>query len=334
MKRLLVRRAAAGLSLAALAATGLASVPTAANAVVTDPYVSAYGSLSYDSGNCTIVGNTPNPSTVPWSDNGIAVSNQQAKSGTISNNDNAADITDASESSRGTITSSPLGTSGAATITASGTVSASVSPRLGASGCDPSAYGETEIGGDFKLAQPTWVTITGTGVGSGWGSISVSGADGTVRLGASNRSAGSITALLPAGDADVYLDVWTSAYVSTTEANTRSRAFTASFTVSLEPIGNGSAVTGKGKSFVSMDARSCPSGAVAVSLTKKAKKKAKLVEIKINGAKKGKKFQGKKLKKRTVAIAAPAATDATIVATITLKNGKKVTVTRSYLACS
>ncbi|TQK73025.1 hypothetical protein [Nocardioides sp. SLBN-35] len=333
MKRLLVRRSAVGLALGALAVTGLASVPSPASAVATNAYVEADGGFYAQAGTCTEAGDGANPADVPWSDNGVPVTNQVAKSGTISNNDNAADITDVAVSSKATVTSTPLGTSGPATIQATGTASASVAPRLGSSGCSPYAYASGYVRGDATLPAPMWVTITGTGTGRGSSYLEIDTVDGYIELNTADRSAGTVTALLPAGPISLYYYVSTNAYLDAQTPTARSRSVSSTFTAVLEPLGNGSAVAGKGKSYVSLDARSCPTGTVAVSLTKKAKKKAKLVEIKVNGAKKGKKFQGKKLKKRTVAIAAPPASDATIVATITLKNGKKVTVTRSYKAC-
>ncbi|MDT4868670.1 hypothetical protein FQZ97_1036510 [compost metagenome] len=45
-------------------------------------------------------------------------------------------------------------------------------------------------------------------------------------------------------------------------------------------------------------------------------------------------LQGKKLKKRALVLPAAPGSGATVTATITLKNGKKLTVSRSYLACS
>lgn len=336
MTRLLVRRSAAGLALGALAATGLAAVPAPASAVVTSPFVVAHGDIEGGDPSCTVAGAADDPAELPWSDNGVAVSNQVTKSGTITSDSNLADVTDASLAASATVSSTPLGTAASATITASGTARVSVLPRLGASDCEASASATGGAATSVKLIQPTWVTIAGSGSGAGpggAGDVTILGAGGRLHLGTANRSHGSVTALLPTGDVTVMVQVGAYAVVTSENVQLRSSSYTASFTISLDPVGTGSAVAGKGKSYVGFDARSCPAGSVAVSLTKKAQKKAKLVQIKVNGQK-ATKFKGKKLKKRTVAIAAPASSEATIDAIITLKNGKKVTVTRSYLACS
>ncbi len=328
MKRTLVRRGAVGLALGALALTGMATTPAPASAALEFASVYSAGSFNGTQDQCTATADSPDPASVPWVDNGVAVTSQASKTGTITKNDNPADKSTATTSGSATISSSPLGTGAPATITVSGSAAATMTPAAGTA-CSPGANGSASAYGGFTLPAPTWVTINGNANGNGDAEFRVESEDGMVSLNpGGSRSSGSVTALLPAGD--VYVSFRVDAYAS---SSTRSRSVTAGFTVTLEPVGNGSAVAGKGKSYVELGARDCATGAVAVTVNKKAVKKAKVVQIKVNGKKKGKKFQGKKLKKRTVAVAAPATSDARIGATITLKSGKKVKATRTYRSC-
>ena len=329
MKRLLVRRSAAGLALGALAATGLASVPTAAQAVITSAEISS--NTYFDDNECSSTVSAPDPADAPFSDNGVPVTLSHSVTGTSTDGVNPADISDLSASSTMTATVSPV-TGGPATITVTGSAHARALPRIANSVCEGYARGYERASGDFVLTQPTWVTITATASGKGGSSFGeVYNQTGDLYLQTADRSQGTVSALFPAGPASFYFSV--EANADATDAGRRTADYAASYKVDLQPVGTATAAAGKGKAYAVFGARDCATGNVTADITKKAKKKAKQILVKVNG-KKVANLKGKKLKKRTLVLPAAPSSAAEVVATITLKNGKKVTVTRSYLACS
>ncbi|MBM7518355.1 hypothetical protein [Nocardioides nitrophenolicus] len=329
MKNLLVRRSAVGLALGALAATGLASVAAPAQAVVTNTTVYASAG-SHDDASCTWVGTEQDPGGVPWTDNSVPISQSVAASGTVTGA--PGDVTALSSSGATTVTASPLG-SGPATIQLTANGAAKSTPALPASACKGHAYASGGVESDFTLAQPMWATLAVkvVGTGSTGTSLTLNLPDGQVRLDGAGSSNGTVTAYLPAGAVDLDFDWWVDAHGEVPAQ--RSSSISASVKIDLQPMGAASAVAGKGSGYVQFGARDCGTSNVAAAITKKAKKKAEQVLIKVNGAKVAK-FKGKKLKKRALVLPAAPAAEATVEATIKLKNGKKVTVTRSYLACS
>ncbi|MCR1783737.1 hypothetical protein KVF89_14450 [Nocardioides carbamazepini] len=213
--------------------------------------------------------------------------------------------------------------------------------------CEGFASVAGQAHGEFALAQPMWATISWTTGGQGpegSGYVDLALEDGRLRVETLVRTSGSMTALLPAGSVALDLYGKTSAYAD--DSRYRTASYSSSIDIDLQPMGAATAAdidlqpmgaataaAGKGKGYTQFGARDCATGNVAAAITKKAKKKAKQVVITVNGAKVAK-VAGKKLKKRTLVLPAAPASAAEVVATITLKNGKKVTVTRSYLACS
>lgn len=331
MKRLLVRRGAVGLALGALAATGLASVPAPAHAVVTNAYVYADAGFHNDGDDsCVVAGDGPGPDALPWTDNNVPIALGDSSVGTVTS---GGDITDVVTTASASISSSPLG-AGPATVKATASASASSIPRSATTICDGHASSESGAYSNFTLAAPMWVTLTLNANGTGDGSVSggIESSNGQISLQGGKRTSGSVTALLPAGEAYLWFGADANVHSDDTVA-ARTAAATGTLTFDFQPLGNGSAVTGKGAGYVQFGARECGTGNVAAAITKKAKKKAQQVLVKVNGAKIAK-FKGKKLKKRTLVLPAAPSSAAEVVATITLKNGKKVTVTRSYLACS
>lgn len=330
MKRRLVQRSAVGLALGALAAAGLAGVPTPAHAAVSNAYADN-GVSFYDYESCTRVGAVNGPDEVAWSDNGIPVSQSYSTSGTFTDTVNTNDIVDVSASGSVTVSSTPFTGSITTTITGTASASASAVSRLASTECNSSARAEPGAWGNLVLTQPMWVTLTAKGDGNGYGSVGVEGPDGGAYISVYKRGTGSTSALLPAGP--IGLGFSANADASSYDDHDGTRAYSGSFKIELQPVGAASAATGKGGAYTQFGARNCSTGAVDAAITKKAKKKAKQILVKVNG-KKVANLKGKKLKKRTLVLPAAPATAAEVVATITLKNGKKVTVTRSYLACS
>lgn len=333
MKRLLVRRGAVGLALGALAATGLASVAAPAHAAVTDAYVGASVEAHDNSGGCAadVVG-APEPAPLPWSDNGVPVTQSHTQSGTFTAP--GEDITTVTGTSTSTVSATPL-TGGPATIKMSGAATAKAAPtKPDTTVCEGHAHSGFNITGKFTLPQPMWASVTMNSVTKGpdaSGTLTIGLADGGLSIGAAPKATAVVTALLPAGPIEMGLEVEADAYGEDPGQYDSSASLSA--TIELQPLGAASAVSGKGAGYTQFGARDCATGNVAAAITKKAKKKAKQVVIAVNGAKVAK-FKGKKLKKRSLVLPAAPASAAEVVATITLKNGKKVTVTRSYLACS
>lgn len=337
MNRIVLRRSAAGLALGALAATGLASVAAPAHAVITNGYLYTNTSLDADTDACTVTTPAADPANVPFTDNGVATSQQHSVTGTATSKTTPTDVTDLASSAAMTVTATPIG-SGPSTVTGSATVAAKATAKIATTECDASAYAGVSATGEFTLAQPMWVTVKVDNTADASGYVGVrAGQSGNFRrvqalVGDGYfRSTATSTALLPAGPAQVNIGAGTWAGVGQNDPHSSSDKLT--YSIEFQPLGAASAVSGKGGKYVALGARNCATGNIDAALTKKAKKKAKEVLIKVNGTKAAK-FKGKKLKKRSLVLPAASSSAAEVVATIKLKNGKTVTVTRSYLACS
>ncbi|MFB9766570.1 hypothetical protein ACFFOS_19470 [Nocardioides kongjuensis] len=232
-----------------------------------------------------------------------------------------------------TVTATPF-TGGATTVKFSGNASASSLPRLAASGCDAHVSADAGAGGQYILTQPMWATVTVTSSGSGGASISggVSTDTSEAYLSSGSRGTGSLSVYLPAGKIWVGMSVGADAHGA--PDGVHSSSVSGSVTVDLTPAGSGSAVTSKskGKRYVTLGARDCATGNIAATVTKKAKKAASQITFTVNGAKVAK-LKGKKIKKRTLALPAAKASDATVVSKIKLKSGVTAEVSRDYLGC-
>ncbi|WP_418060458.1 hypothetical protein [Pimelobacter simplex] len=328
MKHLSVRRSAAGLFVASTALAGLAAVPSPAHAAPNLTGGTGIDlSFTYEGGGgCTTPTAADSPG-LPITDDGRTVTQTWSDAKTSVASGNPADITDLRASGTTTISATPIGPSGA-TIKGTARVTASVLPRLATTVCKGRAEARFQAGGGFTVGQPMWVTVTAQGSGRGMMQVVgvVEGEPAVTVL--ANSGNGSTTALLPAGEANFQIETLTAAQTT----GVRSTAYSGSFSIRLAPLGQASPVSGKGRSHVSLGARSCASNTIAGALTKKAKT-AKKVVVKVNGAKAAS-FQGKKLKKRAFSVRAASSAKAQVTATITLRNGKTVSVSRSYLPCS
>ncbi len=333
MTSLSLRRGAVGIAAASLAAAALASVPTQAHAAVEDTYLGGYASTWEGEGTCTVAFASP-PDGSTWSDNGAPFTASHSDTGTSTAGGDPADVVDLAAAYSATIKATPID-GGPATITASGWARASAVPRLASSVCRSEIYALAEADGEFTLAKPMWAVITldgGRATKGGQGRVELHLQDGEIDLDIPGRTTSTTTALLPAGEVELEFEASTNWAYSPDPAS-RNVYAEPKAKIELLPLGHPSVAAGKAKAFVQLRARACGNGAVAAALTKKVAKKAKRVTVTVNG-KKAATFQGKKLKKRSFSLAAASSSKANVVATVTLKNGKKVTVTRSYLACS
>ncbi|GAA1540124.1 hypothetical protein [Nocardioides humi] len=340
MKRLLVRRGAAGLALGALAATGLASIPTAAHAAVAYATVggSAYSGSDYYDDNtdtwvdCDESGVLDADETAPWSDNGVPVSRGYSMAGTYTDPANTVDKVNVSASGSATVSSTPFTGGGTpTTITGTAQATAAAISQGATTRCDTYVSSQSGAQGELVLTQPVWVTLTVSGNGNGGGFIQLGGSDGGAYVGVGKRGTASASALLSPGEVNFSFNASVGASAEGTAEGTSS--YSGTFKIELQPVGSASAISGKGKAYTQFGARDCATGNVTAAITKKAKKKAKQIVVSVNG-KKAVKLKGKKLKKRALVLPAAPSSAAEVTAKITLKNGKKVTVTRSYLACS
>ncbi|GAA3525122.1 hypothetical protein [Nocardioides daeguensis] len=336
MNRPARRRTAACVAVAAIAAGGLASIPSSALATVDYTTVGGrtYASASIPSGQtytCNRSGTADGSNNVTWTDNGVPVTRSFATSTTFTRSNATTDKTTVQTSGSATVTATPVSTGAApATITGSASVTASATSALASTGC--TVYGDAyrRAEGGFTLTQPMWATISGSGDGTGRGSVYVYDETSQTGIELGPRASGSTTVLLPAGEVGVSFGA--DVYVSASGTREEAASYSGTFRIDLQPVGAAGAVDGKGAGYVQLGARDCATGTVAAVVTKKAKKKARSVLVRANGAKVAK-LKGKKLKPTMLAVPANRLAPVTVSAKVALKNGKKATVTRSYLAC-
>ncbi|WP_418060461.1 hypothetical protein [Pimelobacter simplex] len=329
--RTLARRGAATAALSALAAGGLVGLPAPAHASVNDGLVRVEAQF-HDDNSCIVDGGTPSPPDTTWTDDGVAVSQSTASSGTVTGV-TPEDVAHLSVKASASIAAARIG-SGPATIDAMMKISADAGVPAPATTCAGHAFASSRLQGTFTLAQPRWATITMTNQGSGREvdlEVYLSNPDNTVELQVNGRGHGSVTALLPAGPVELGIEGDLDTY--TNDPATRRASLDGRIKIEIQPLGFASAATGKGQSYAQLGARSCPAGTVGVGITKKAARQAKSVQVTVNG-RKAVTLKGKKLKKRALVLPAAASSRADVAARITLKNGKVVDVRRSYLACS
>lgn len=354
MTNLLLRRAVAGLSLAALGAVGITSVPTPAHAQVTNAWM--YGGVGIDDdSSCEALG-SGDGFEAEWSDNGAPHTAGKAVTSTVTGAE--GDVVDAASSYSSTITSTPLG-SAPATVTGKVTASSSALARQAETDCEVDARSNGSTYGLFTLTQPTWVTLTVTGesqrTGAAGGALvaGVGSADGIgfplplrrladeteqaemLMAAVGNRGSSSASTLLPPGEYGV-MSVSTT-YAEAAGDREGSISYTGSFKIDFQTPGTPSAVAGKGASKVQFGARDCANGNVPVALSKKTVKKAKAVKFRVDGKKaltlKGKKLKGKKAKAKTVLLPSSPTARVTVKVKIKLENGRSMQATRSYLPC-
>ena len=334
-----------GVALVATGAlTGGLLLAAPAHAKIEYGSVRAGGSVSSNgtptSGTCTPT-NAAQPASKTFTDNGVAVRQSQSRTSTLKWSGNANDVITAQQSGAMTVKAMPI-TAGGGRIDFSGSAAFSASPKIAASKCRLGGSASLSAGADFVLPVGMWATLNGSAnsVGSADVSVSIYRAESNssglrITVGGSKAN-GATAAYLPAGS--YYADAEFYAYGSTRLEGATVKPVAASVSgsgaISFTPGGAASPVTGKGARFVALGARSCVTNAVSAGVTTKARKRAAKVVIKVNGARKVT-LKGKKLKRASaVSLAGLAPTsNVNVVATITPKKGKKVTVARSYRAC-
>jgi hypothetical protein len=302
--------------------------PAHASLTSGDTYL--FGEARSDTG-CT-VDVPPSPLDEALKDDGVAVSRTDARSGTIASKTSPTDITDVKIGSHIGAVVTPLN-GRPASIKVAGSAHASVAPRVSGSTCKPAARANGEAEGRFDLPTGMWANVSSAVTTPDGGYLQL----GIYPQDTKNNNvgvyveptSGTATArlFLPAGSYYFYAEIYTD-----TDSSHLSVSVAGSLTVSLTPAGYASPAVGKGKSYVALGGRSCSTNAVGGRLTN-AVRKAKKVTVKVNGRTRGT-FTGKHLTARAFALTHLAPTSpATVVATITPRKGRNVTVTRRYLAC-
>lgn len=331
----LVRRGSAALCLSALVLSGTALVPAPAQAAVAEGRLSSSGSYRDSNSGCTGSGGSQTFDTPTWTDNGKTVRDSYAVAGKITG-PTPTDVTNASVKAATAVVATPIRT-GPATITVTSSLEASAIPVLPATtACNGLANADSNLDGSFALARPMWATITLVATGSGahgdmGADVRLDTAESETRLVRTGRGTATITAFLPAGAVDLDYEAWLSAQGS--EPGHRVSSLDVRLVIALQPLGDASPVTGTGRSYVAPGVRSCPAGTVTVGIAKKAAKRAQRIQLSVNG-RPAASLRGQQLRKRSFVLRAPAASSATVAARITLRDGKRLTVSRSYLPCS
>jgi hypothetical protein len=339
-----VRRHGVALTAAGALVGGLVATAAPAHALVTYGNLSAGGYLSTytpTTGSCASA-TPPAPTSKAWNDNGAGVTLAQSRTATMTYSGNAGDVIDARMGGSASVRATPIVASGGR-ITFGGSSSLSAKPRLAASQCRLNATSTMNADADVELPVGMWVTLTGSASSSGQASLQAAlYGTGTSTSGVSFEIGGSkatnaAAAYLPAGTYQFYGTLYASGTTQPSGA-TGQQAFASSVTGSVvatfTPGGAASPVAGKGASYVALGGRSCTTNAVAATVTAKARKKATKVVVKVNG-KTRVSLTGKRLKRANALSLSglnPAA-NVSVVATVTPKKGKKVTVARSYRAC-
>jgi hypothetical protein len=332
-----LRRAAASLALGAVATAGLTAVASPAGAALEEGAVggsySLYVSTPSNAGyTCNPPNSTSGSDRVQWTDNGAPVARSYNTTTTVTRSNAPTDKVVAQTSGTATVSAGPISTGAApAAITGSANVTVSGTSALASTGCNVSINAYRDAYGYFTIDRPMWATVSGSGTGTGSGMVQVQDENTGTMVDLGNRGSGSTTVLLAPGDVYVGFEARADVYVTGSREGTSS--YSGTFRIDLQPVGAAGAPSGKGAGYVQFGARDCASGNVAAVVTKKAKKKARSVLIKANGAKVAK-LKGKKLKPTSLALPAASGAPASVSAKVKLKNGKKATVTRSYLACS
>lgn len=330
-----VRRGASAVLVGSVALAGVLAAPSPAQAVIVDGYIYAGGYAYNSAGTCTETYGGSSDSG-DFIDNGGPVSKTSSRSITIRNDNAPNEVATVTTSSTVRATSTPLGGAGAARIDigfahAANLAGAATGP------CKPYGYADGNLSIEFNLPAPMWLTMSGSGSGSGGAAMvelwNAAGSAGAV-LGVAPRASGSATAYLPAGS--YVLDANGSARVGTSNGTVvTASSFSGNVGIDLRPMGEAGAPAGRGARFVAFGGRNCATGAVDATLTRAVKKHAKSVRLLANGRRVANFAKPRKLKPRALGIGGFASNaPATATAVITLKNGKKVTVSRSYLACS
>jgi hypothetical protein len=263
-------------------------------------------------------------------DNGVAVTRSHTFTGTNVANGFPGDVTNLSASGTVRATASPAGNR-LMTFKGNASAAARAVPVIGdTSTCSTEVTAMAAAEAGFDLPAPMWASVSVSGKGDGILQAIV-GSDVTATGTIVAEGTGGAAGYVEAGDTSILVAAQARAYTDgplTAETTAQS----GTFSITLSPMGYSAAATGAGKAYVGLGARSCSTHRISGALTWRVSK-VRTVTINVNGARKIT-FTGGAVRKRSFQLAVPSRSKAKVVATVVLDNGKRVTATRSFLACS
>jgi hypothetical protein len=327
MKRSPLGRASVALTVVALTAAGLSLAPPAHAAL---DYGELRTELEFDEDdlNCSVT-SSPNLPVKDLVDNGVTTTTTYNAFGSSLSNLVPGDVTTLKATGIARARVTKIGTK-VTTFSGSLTASASAKPALANTHCNAEASSNVSATAGFVLPKPMWAEVRTSGAGDGNLQALVAGEFSGVTGAVVSRGSGVATGYVGAGNAQFQAGAQATAYSDTPADQSTSQS--GSFSITLRPMGHAFAATGTGRPYVGLGSRSCSSHRISGALTWR-ESRVRTVAINVNGARKIT-FTGAAVRKRSFQLAVPSKRKAKVVATVVLKNGKRVTATRSYLACS
>ena len=330
-----LRSAAVAASLAVLAGGLLPASP--ARAAIEGPHLDSssdvYVGTDSTGASCTTATPRPARTDPAFSDNGYWVAGRWRYSTAVRNGAGADD-------NRLTVSGSVRArqtpyVGGPAAFDATLSTVGSLTPLTRTSSCTTQVTSGPEVWFDFTVTRPQWFTITSTAkvTGSGYldGSLLRDDAETGVQLG--NDGSGTTTVYLAPGRYSFEAVANLLLFASRPERRTGSVSGSVHARWAL--VGSAaSGQAGRAGRFVTFGtARDCTHGTLGATLSRKLRKKAKRVDLLVNGQRRVT-LKRKHLRAGSVTITGlPATSRATVTAVVTPKKGKRLTATRSYLAC-
>jgi hypothetical protein len=343
----LTARRARTLALAgALAAGGLllAPAPSEAGAVLGLTQLGGDVNFNYNSGTCTETGPGDASVVSTFAANGVPVTKSVASTATITNTGNAADVTHMSASSKQTVTATSAGGQ-VNHVHIATSAAASVSTAVASTGCDAyvQADGITEF--QFNLPADTLVTVSGRAhrmigifeAGNLMGPSTLSDVQAVVSYNIGGAS--SATGLLRAGTGYIAISQSELEVDAADTASTVSSSGDVAFDVTFSTPGVASSTQfGSGGKYVALaGGRSCPSGNVDLTWTKKAgtgkHRAVTKATVLVNGHKVATVKKPKKKQVTHLSGISPEA-GARVQVVLKVKGKGELYTDRSYLQCS
>ncbi|MBN9612900.1 MAG: hypothetical protein J0H64_05480, partial [Actinobacteria bacterium] len=341
-------RTAAGVAVAALAATGLSLAAAPAQAaepvfsqLTLEHSVSSYLQEIKSGPGCTFW--TPDTSKVPGD---IPMLANTTKSSSLSFSQEASNKVDQTDGLK--ITGSEQGTARATTqgsnpksieLSFAGKAQVAANPKTPESkACSAAPSVDMTFRYVFTSTQPLWATLSYTKAGPSYAEawISAQSSDESEELyGWASKGSGSSTIYLPAGSYSGYV-----AGNPSMSRTAKSKTISASGNVKITfaPVGSAiSGPSGKAQSYAALaKTRSCSTHTLSAKLTTSSKKIKRIskVSFSVNG-KTVKTLRGKAVKRgKAVILRLNDGSPASVKTTVRFKTGKSYSATANYRACS
>jgi hypothetical protein len=329
MKRSL-RPVAAAVSLAVLAAGVVDASP--ARAAASGTHFDPFTLLAPGSGCTASPAQTLRPAP-SFSDNGYWVSDRYGFA-TVVRSSAGADDSRVSTSTSISARLTPM-VGGPATFDAALSASGSVTPVGATPACVTLLNNGPTVAFDFTVSRPLWLTFTASARATGAAQLGASlwAADSETTVNLSHDGTGSSTVYLAPGTYDFQAEARLN--VNGWQAGLRTGSVSGSVHAAWTPVGSAaSAQSGRASRFVTFaGARDCGHGTLGAALSRRLRTKAKRVDLLVDGHRRVT-LKRKRLATRSVTLTGlPATSRAVVTAVVTPKKGRRLTATRSYLAC-